>query len=124
MNVLHELTHTTYGHSKEDITLYKQFIRAILTYAKTAWSSGIANTHTYKLQTIYTNNSNHTPKWEVRILPLIAIPLMPHKKFKQRGALADTYTTPQPQHIGTFATLHHPLPGHSTRTHNIYMQIH
>ena len=52
LNVLRALTHTTYGHSKEDITtLYKQFIRPILTYSHTAWAPDTANTHIDKLQT-------------------------------------------------------------------------
>ena len=74
LNMLRTLTHTSYEHSKEDITTqYKQVIRPILTYANILWSSDIANTHTYKLLTIqnkrphvefyrlYTNNSNYIP---------------------------------------------------------------
>ena len=38
LNVIRSFTHTTYGHSKEDITkIYKQYIRPIPTYAQTAW---------------------------------------------------------------------------------------
>ena len=51
LNVLRSLTHTTYGHSKEDITtLYKQYIRPILTYAHTAWQPDTSQTHLSKLE--------------------------------------------------------------------------
>ena len=52
LNVLRALSHTTYGHSKEDITTtYKQYIRPILTYAHTAWQPDLARVHRTKLQT-------------------------------------------------------------------------
>ena len=58
LNVLHALTNTTFGHSKEDITqVYKQFIRPILSYAHPAWHPDIADSHIRKLQT--TENSAH-----------------------------------------------------------------
>ena len=51
LNVLKALTQTTFGHSKEDITtLYKQYIRPILTYAHMAWQPNLADTHLHKLQ--------------------------------------------------------------------------
>jgi len=82
LNVMRALTHTTYGHSKEDTTtLYKQFIRPILTYAHTAWSPDTANTHIHKLQRtqnaalrIATGCTRTTPTThlheETRVLPL------------------------------------------------------
>ena len=43
LNVIRSLTHTTYGHSKKDITtIYKQCIRPILAYAHTAWQPDAA----------------------------------------------------------------------------------
>jgi len=51
LNVLRALTHTNYGHSKEHITtVYKQFIRPILTYAHTAWQPLLKDTNLNKLQ--------------------------------------------------------------------------
>lgn len=51
LNVLRALSNTTFGHSKESITtIYKQFIRPILTYAHPSWNTDIAPTHTNTLQ--------------------------------------------------------------------------
>ena len=51
LNVLRALTNTTFGQSKEDITLvYKQYIRPILTYAHPSWQPDTAATHIGKLQ--------------------------------------------------------------------------
>ena len=36
---------------------------------------------------------------------LLAIPLTPYTTCRQKDALADIYTTPQPQYIGTITTL-------------------
>ena len=50
LNLIRSLTHTTYGHSKEDITKYtKKCIRPVLTYAHTAWQPDTAKTHINKL---------------------------------------------------------------------------
>ena len=82
LNVLRALTHTTYGHSKEDITtLYKQYIRPIISYAHPAWQPDLANTHLQKLQTtqntalrIATGCTKSTPithlHEETHVLPL------------------------------------------------------
>ena len=54
LNVLRALTRTNHGHSKEHITtVYKQFIRPILTYAHTAWQSLLKDANLNKLITIY-----------------------------------------------------------------------
>ena len=53
LNVARALTTTTFGHSKESITtLFKQFIRPVISYANTAWSSDLAPTHINSLQRI------------------------------------------------------------------------
>ena len=82
LNVLRTLTNTSFGHSKEHITtVYKQFIRPILTYAHTAWQPDTADTHIQKLQTtqntalrIATGCTNTTPihhlHHETQVLPL------------------------------------------------------
>ena len=82
MNVLRALANTTYGHSKESITtLYKQFIRPILTYAHPAWHTDLAQTHSNTLQRtqnmalrIATGCTKSTPidhlHEETRVLPL------------------------------------------------------
>jgi len=45
LNVLRALTNTTFGQSKEDITLvHKQYIRPILTYGQPAWQPHTATT--------------------------------------------------------------------------------
>ena len=56
LNILRSLTHTTFGHSKEDITtMYKQYIRQILTYTHTAWQPDTAaKTNINKLQSTQT----------------------------------------------------------------------
>jgi hypothetical protein len=82
LNVIRTLTHTSYGHSKEDITtVYKQYIRPILSYAHTAWQPDLADTHVNKLQVtqntalrIATGCTLTTPRAhlheETRVLPL------------------------------------------------------
>ena len=53
LRALKALTGTTYGQSKESITtLYKQYIRTLLTYASPAWSSITSTSNTRHLQTI------------------------------------------------------------------------
>ena len=53
LNVMRALTATTFGQQKESIlNLYKQFVRPVLTYASTAWSPDLANTHTEALQRV------------------------------------------------------------------------
>ena len=49
LHVLRALTHTAHGHYEEDITLYKEFMRPILSYIGTAWASDIATTHLNRL---------------------------------------------------------------------------
>ena len=51
MNVLRALIHTNYRHFKEHITVYKQFIKPILTYAHIVWQSLLKNANLNKLQT-------------------------------------------------------------------------
>ena len=82
LNVLRALTHSTYGHSKEDISqIYKQYVRPIITYAHPAWHPDIADTHMRKIQTtentalrIATGCTSSTPihhlQHETRIIPL------------------------------------------------------
>ena len=83
LNVLRAVTHTTYGSSTKDTTtLYKQFIRPVLTYAHTAWHPDTKKTHIDKLQItqntalrIATGCTNTTPiqhlQDETKVLPLM-----------------------------------------------------
>ena len=53
LNALKSLAHTTFGQNKETTTrVYKQFIRPVIEYASTAWSSNLANSHYTTLQTL------------------------------------------------------------------------
>ena len=102
LNVLRSLASTTYGHSKKDITtVYKQYIRPILTYAHTSWQPDIAKSHLQKLQTtqnsalrIATGCTSGTPIThlhdETRVLPLTS-------HMDMRGTQIYT-STADPQH--------------------------
>ena len=53
LNVLKALTATTFGQQKESIlNLYKQFVRPVISYASTAWSPDLADTHVDTLQRV------------------------------------------------------------------------
>ena len=144
LNVLRALTHTTYGHSKEDITtLYKQFIRPILTYAHTAWSPDTATTHIEKLQKtqnaalrIATGNTTTTPSdhvhEETRVLPLTTHmdmrgthfytstldPSHPlHYMQTERRTPRNIHTTPATHYKQHYDTLPPTPPNTSLRTH-------
>ena len=103
LNVICSFTHTTYGNSNEDITtIYKQYIRPILTYAHTAWQPDDGKTHINKLQTtqntalpIATVCTKSTPlphlHEETQVLPLTS-------HMDMRGTHIYTSTAPPTLH--------------------------
>ena len=105
LNVIRALSHTTFGHSKEDITTtYKQYIRPILTYAHTAWQPDTAKTHIDKLQItqntalrIATGCTNTTPiqhlHEEAQVLPLKS-----HMDMRGTHAYTSTLSPTHPLH--------------------------
>ena len=105
LNVLRSLTHTTYGHSKEDITtLYKQYIRPILTYAHTAWQPDLARTHMQKLQTtqntalrIATGCTLTTPTSHIHEETHV-LPLKSHMDMRGTHAFTSTADPSHPLH--------------------------
>ena len=144
LNVLRALTHTTYGHSKEDIiTLYKQYIRPIFTYAHIAWAPDIAHTHMHKLQTtqntalrIATGCTRSTPihhlHEETQVLPLTdhmdmrgthiysstldpSHPL--HTTLQHRPTPRHIHNTPASHYTSLFSTLPTLPPDTTLRTH-------
>ena len=105
LNVIRALTHTTYGHSKEDIrTTYKQFIRPILTYAHTAWQPDTAKTHINRLQTtqntalrIATGCTNTTPIQHLHDETEV-LPLRSHMDMRGTHAFTSTLSNTHPLH--------------------------
>ena len=106
LNVIRALTHTEYGHSKEDTTtLYKQYIRPILTYAHTAWQPDTANTHLGKLQTtqntalrLATGCTRTTPIQHIHEESLV-LPLISHMDMRGTHAYSSTIDPSHPLHF-------------------------
>ena len=105
LNVLRALTHTTYGHSKESITtLYKQYIRPILTYAHIAWMPDTAQTHLQKLQVIQ-NTALRIATGCVRSTPIThlheetqVLPLKDHMNMRGTQIYTSTLDPSHPLH--------------------------
>ena len=119
LNVIRALTHTTYGHSKEDITtIYKQYIRPILTYAHTAWQPDTAHTHIHKLQItqntalrIATGCTQTTPTAHLHEETQV-LPLTDHLDMRGTHAYTSTLDPHHPLHF-----MHTP-PHTSRHIHN------
>ena len=144
-NVLKALTKTTYGHSKEDITtLYKQFIRPILTYSHTAWAPDTAITHLDKLQTtqntalrIATGCTRSTPITHLHDETLV-LPLKEHMDMRGThffSSITDPFhplhfmqtPRPTPRNIHTSQTLPQSLhlpPTNSPAHHTTFIHTH
>ena len=120
LNVLRALTKTTFGHSKEHITtLYKQYIRPILTYAHTSWAPDTARTHTRKLQTTQ-NTALRIATGCVRSTPIThlheetqVLPLPQHMNMRGTHIYSKTQDPSHPLHH-TLQTRHSPRHIHDT----------
>ena len=50
LNVKKALSATSFGHSKESLTAFKQFVRPVLTYASSVWQPDLVQSHMQVLQ--------------------------------------------------------------------------